>query len=111
LPRECWVCRVVRRESSLTLETDWRNRQVLNSDRALAGTFSWVCVAACFGSTCCCCHLEQGTGSRKGRGDLSSLLQFNAVLVVVVALRARHHPGLDGMDWKQKVDSVGRIVT
>ena len=33
--------------------------------------------------------------------DFSSLLQFNAVLVVVVvALRARHHPGLDGIDWK-----------
>ena len=35
--------------------------------------------------------------------DLSSLLQFNAVLVVVVvvvALRARHHPRLDGMEWK-----------
>ena len=43
-----------------------------------------------------------GWGSRKGRWDLSSLLQFNAVsvVVVVVALRARHHPGLDGIDWK-----------
>jgi len=30
--------------------------------------------------------------------DLSSLLQFNAVLVVVVvALGARHHPGLGGI--------------
>jgi len=44
---------------------------------------------------------------------LASLLQFNEVLVVVVvaALRARHHPGLDGIDWKQKVGGVGRIVT
>jgi len=47
-----------------------------------------------------------------GRVDLPSLLQFNAVLViVVVALGARHHPGLDGMDWKQMVGSLGRNVT
>ena len=39
-------------------------------------------------------------GSRKGRVDVSSLLQFDAVLVVVavVALGARHHPRWDGID-------------
>jgi len=30
-------------------------------------------------------------------------MQFNALLVVVVvALGARHHPRLDGIDWKEK---------
>jgi len=52
---------------------------------------------------------------------LASLLQFNAVLVVVlVALRARHHPGLDGITREIKgrqlrldchsMDIVGLIV-
>jgi len=58
LPRECWVCKVVRREPYLALETDRRKRQVLHEDRVLAGTFSWVCVSLGFSSTCCCCHLE-----------------------------------------------------
>jgi len=62
---------------------------------------SWVCVSFGFSSASCCCHWEQDVGSGKGRGDLSSLLQFNAVLVVVVvALGARHHPRVDGADWK-----------
>jgi len=26
LPRECWVCKVVRSEPCFVLETDWRNR-------------------------------------------------------------------------------------
>jgi len=58
-----------------------------------------------------CSSLDVGAGKGDRRVDLSSLLQFNAVLVVVVALGARHHSGLDGIDCKYKVGSVGRIVT
>jgi len=61
-----------------------------------------------------CSSLDVGSG--KGGVDLSSLLQFNAVLVVVVvvvvvAFGAKHHPGLDGTDWKQKFGGVNRVVT
>jgi len=38
-------------------------------------------------------------------------MQCWIVVVVVVALRARHHPGLDGMEWETKIGIVGRIVT
>jgi len=50
-----------------------------------------------------CTHVLCGspTGKQEREMDLSSLLQFKAVLVVVVvALRARHHPRLDGIDQK-----------
>jgi len=61
--RENWVCKLVRSEPCLALETDWRNGQVSNSDRAWALMLSWICVSFGFNSTSCCCHLEWDVGS------------------------------------------------